>query len=195
MPSAITGSSNSLSHPRGSTASSQREEFPTFAINLTSLGHDHVPRFTNTSFLRYFSSWQKQPFRLKSRIADRMHPSPTLPGLRAQVLSDAVERIKTKLAYIIEYSPEAEDQLLWLTARQQSIVLDTVDRQLINQPNIETRNRRPMRPNPIAPWELRIGELRVYYEVKDEPELTVMILAVGIKERDRVRIGGEQIKL
>jgi antitoxin (DNA-binding transcriptional repressor) of toxin-antitoxin stability system len=59
--------------------------------------------------------------------------------------------------YIIEYSPEAEEHLQRLTARQRKIVLDTVDRQLLNQPNVETKNRKPMRPNPVAPWELRIG--------------------------------------
>jgi hypothetical protein len=52
-----------------------------------------------------------------------------------------------------------------------------------------------MRPNPVAPWELRIGGLRVYYGISDEPRATVTILAVGVKERDRVRIGGEGIKL
>jgi len=83
----------------------------------------------------------------------------------------------------------------WLTARQQTIVLDAVDRQLLNQPNVETRNRKPMRPNPVAPWELRIGNLRVYYEVNNDPESTVVVLAVGIKDRDRVRIGGEPVKL
>ena len=83
----------------------------------------------------------------------------------------------------------------WLTTRQQTIVLDAVDRQLLNQPNVETRNRKPMRPNPVAPWELRIGNLRVYYEVNDDPEPTVVVLAVGIKDRDRVRIGGETVKL
>jgi len=99
------------------------------------------------------------------------------------------------LAYVIEYSPEAEDHMRWLTARQQTIVLDAVDRQLLNQPNVETRNRKPMRPNPVAPWELRIGNLRVYYEVNNDPESTVVVLAVGIKDRDRVRIGGETVKL
>jgi len=99
------------------------------------------------------------------------------------------------VAYVIEYSPEAENHMRWLTMRQQIIVLDTVDRQLLHQPNMETRNRKPMRPNPVAPWELRIGNLRVYYEAKDKPEPTVTILAIEIKERDLVRIGGERIKL
>jgi len=73
----------------------------------------------------------------------------------------------TTLPYIIEYSPEAEDHLRRLTARQRKIIVDTVDRQLLNQPNIETKNRKPMHPNPVAPWELRIGSLRVYYDVEE----------------------------
>jgi len=52
-----------------------------------------------------------------------------------------------------------------------------------------------MRPNPLAPWELRIGNLRVYYEVEQEPETRVITLAIGVKERNRVRIGQEIIGL
>jgi hypothetical protein len=48
-----------------------------------------------------------------------------------------------------------------------------------------------MRPSPVAPWELRIGSLRVYYDVSDEPALLVTIRAIGFKVRNRVRIGDE----
>jgi len=82
-----------------------------------------------------------------------------------------------------------------LTARQRTLVFDTVDRQLAYQPTLETRNRRPMRPNPVAPWELRIGNLRVYYDAADLPEPVVSIRAVGIKYRNRVLIGGEEVQL
>jgi mRNA-degrading endonuclease RelE of RelBE toxin-antitoxin system len=99
------------------------------------------------------------------------------------------------LPYSIEYSPDAENHLRFLTARQQAIVLDTVDEQLTHQPTVETRNRKPMRPNPLAPWELRIGVLRVYYDVEEAPQPKVYIRAVGIKERNRVRIAGEIIAL
>lgn len=99
------------------------------------------------------------------------------------------------MPYRIEYSPEAENHLRALTARQQAIVLDTADQQLIHQPTFETRNRKPMRPNPVAPWELRIGNLRVYYDVAEEPEPIVYIRAIGVKERNQVRIGIEVIKL
>jgi len=74
-------------------------------------------------------------------------------------------------------------------------VLDTVDEQLTHQLTVETRNRKPMRPHPLAPWELRIGTLRVYYDVEDTPESKVYIRAVGIKERNRVRIAGAIFEL
>ena len=99
------------------------------------------------------------------------------------------------LPYRIEYSPDAEGHLRILTTRQQRVVLDEVDKQLAYRPTVETRNRKPMRPNPIAPWELRIGNLRVYYDVEEEPEPVVFIRAVGVKERNRLRIGREVIEL
>src|SRR5262249_42110705 len=100
-----------------------------------------------------------------------------------------------KLDYRIDYSPESEEHLRVLKARQRSMVFDGVDEQLGYQPAVETRNRKPMRPNPLAPWELRIGDLRVYYDVQSEPEPKVLVRAVGIKERDRVRIGKKEFEL
>src|SRR4051794_27479321 len=97
--------------------------------------------------------------------------------------------------YTIEYSSEAVEHLQALTTRQQAIVVDAVDQRLRFQPLVETRNRKPMRPNPLAPWELRVGTLRVYYDVEDTPEPIVYIRAVGIKRRNRVHIGGEEIQL
>lgn len=101
----------------------------------------------------------------------------------------------TELTYRIEYSSATDQHLRVLTARQRSLVFDAVDEQLTSQPNVETRNRKPMRPNPLAPWELRIGDLRVYYDIIEEPEPRVVILAVGLKDRNRIVIGGEEIEL
>ena len=82
-----------------------------------------------------------------------------------------------------------------LTARQRSIVLDEVETQLLHQPDIETRNRKPMRPNPVVPWELRIGDIRVYYDFVHEPTKRVLVRAVGIKIGNIVTIGGQEIEL
>jgi mRNA-degrading endonuclease RelE of RelBE toxin-antitoxin system len=98
------------------------------------------------------------------------------------------------VAYRIEYSPEAEEHLRVLTRRQQAIVLDVVETTLTEQPLTETRNRKRMRPNGLALWELRIGDLRVYYDVDPGPPRVVQVRAVGIKSRDRVRIGKETFR-
>lgn len=68
-------------------------------------------------------------------------------------------------------------------------MLDAVDEQLTHQPAVPTRNRKRLRPNALATWELRVGNLRVYYEVIGGVIPTVVVLAVGVKERERVRIG------
>ncbi len=100
-----------------------------------------------------------------------------------------------KRPFRIDYTPEAEDHLALLTAREATMVLDKVIRQLAYEPTLATRNRKILRANPVAPWELRIGNLRVYYEVRDDPERLVVVKAVGVKEHDRVRIGREEVQL
>jgi hypothetical protein len=99
------------------------------------------------------------------------------------------------LRFRVEYAPATVAHLKALTARQQSIVLDGVAPYLSADPMVETRNRKPMRANPIAPWELRLGNLRVYFDVFIEPEPFVVVLAVGVKERNAVRIGKAVIDL
>lgn len=97
--------------------------------------------------------------------------------------------------YSIKYSPEAEEHLLALSTRQRRIALDAVDIQLSTEAETVTRNRKPMRPNSIAPWELRVGKIRVYYEIDRLDQRMVNVLAVGVKERNKVRIGKEEVEL
>jgi mRNA-degrading endonuclease RelE of RelBE toxin-antitoxin system len=94
----------------------------------------------------------------------------------------------------IEYSPRTRDHLAALNARQRATILDKVDVQLAFEPTTVSRNRKPLQVNPLARYELRIGDLRVYYEV-DERRRVVEIRAVGVKDRNRVLIGGEEVDL
>ena len=82
-----------------------------------------------------------------------------------------------------------------LTTRQRSRAFVAIERQLKHEPLKEARNRKPLRPNPVAPWELRVGQLRVFYEVSEAPPAHVRILAVGIKVRETLRIGGQELRL
>ena len=97
------------------------------------------------------------------------------------------------MAFRVEFSPEAREHIQGLTARQRSIVLQGIRGQLQSQPTTETRNRKPLRPESLAEWELRIGTIRVYYDVSNEPDELVSIIAVGIKTPNRVRIGSEYV--
>jgi mRNA-degrading endonuclease RelE of RelBE toxin-antitoxin system len=81
-----------------------------------------------------------------------------------------------------------------LRAYERRKVVDAVDVQLTDQPTTETRNRKRLRPNPLAPWELRIGSLRVLYDVADA-ERKVIVIAIGKKKGNRLQIAGEDVEL
>ena len=99
------------------------------------------------------------------------------------------------MAYEVEFAAAVREHLEALTTRERSTALNSIERQLVHEPLLETRNRNPLRPNPIAPWELRVGKLRVFYEVVTDELGVVKILAVGKKERNVLRIAGQKIKL
>ena len=99
-------------------------------------------------------------------------------------------------AFKVVYAEAAKQHLRGLTARQRSIAVHGIEASLTYEPNVQARNRKPMREDDLgAEWELRIGALRVYYEVQDQPERRVSVLAVGLKMGSTVRIGGEKVAL
>jgi len=99
----------------------------------------------------------------------------------------------------LEFAPETVDHLDAIARRHHRLIQKTIDEQLTYAPEKETRNRKPLeQPAPFgATWELRFGPgncFRIFYEV-DNPEQTVWILAIGVKERNRLFIGGEEFEL
>ena len=99
------------------------------------------------------------------------------------------------MPYAVEFAQSVEGHFRALTARERSTVLGAIDGQLLHEPLKETRHRKPLRPNPIAPWELRVGQLRVFYEVAGAKSSVVRILAVGRKRRNVLMIGDKEIRL
>ena len=99
------------------------------------------------------------------------------------------------MAYRIRFAESAEEHFARLKAPQRALVLDAIKVQLRYEPLRETRNRKQLRPNPLAPWELRVGSLRVFYEVDTrEPDL-VNVLAIAIKKGNRLIIAGREIHI
>jgi mRNA-degrading endonuclease RelE of RelBE toxin-antitoxin system len=94
----------------------------------------------------------------------------------------------------VELSDSALDDLKTLKKNEQVLVLDSVEKSLSHEPMSETRQRKPLGPNPIAQWELRIDCFRVFYDVYPESQ-AVLIKAVGWKDHDILFIRGREYQL
>ena len=98
------------------------------------------------------------------------------------------------MAFVIEFSPAARDHLKAMRKRDQRVILDAITDQLTHQPDQPARNRKPLSTNPVAPWELRVGDFRVFYDIAGDAGI-VVVVAVGQKVHDRLQVGGEEIEL
>lgn len=98
------------------------------------------------------------------------------------------------MPYSVEFSDDAERHLEQFTARERKIILSAIRKQLIHQPNIPTKNRKLLRENPLARWELRVQHFRVFYNVLEDIAL-VSVMAVAQKKSNKFVIEGEEISL
>lgn len=96
--------------------------------------------------------------------------------------------------YEIEFTTEAVEDLALLRKYDQQQVVATIEEQLPHQATQETRNRKRLRPNQLAEWELRMGDNRVFYDV-DEQNVVVRVVAIGYKEGNKLFIHGEEYEL
>src|SRR5690349_15519888 len=101
--------------------------------------------------------------------------------------------------FTLIYDPEVTGHLAAIERKYHSLIRRTIEEQLRFEPEAPTRNRKQLeRPIDLgARWELRLGpdnRFRVFYRV-DPERRQVRILAVGVKERDRLFIVGEEVKL
>jgi len=97
------------------------------------------------------------------------------------------------------FAPEVVDHLDVIERKYHRLIRDVIDEQLSHTPGRATRNRKLLeQPAPFgATWQLRFGpgnRLRVFYEI-NRNERIVRVLAIGMKERERLVIGGEEFEL
>jgi hypothetical protein len=107
---------------------------------------------------------------------------------------------KKKPAFEIVYRPETVRHLDAIPFKHLSLIWETIEEQLSHEPFTETTNRKPLlRQSPFGEnvWEIRFGpqnRLRVFYcSDPDEPQ-RVLVEAIGVKKRNRLMIGGEELK-
>ena len=95
------------------------------------------------------------------------------------------------MKFEVKFVPSADGDLDYYEARKQKIILNAIFEFLGVDANVETKRRKQLRPNPVAPWELRIGDYRVFYEVREEE--IVRVLAIGHKEHNELFIRGKRV--
>ena len=98
------------------------------------------------------------------------------------------------MMFKIDFTLEAIEDIRWFRKTDRKRVIEEIEKQLKHHPTQETRNRKKLRPNEIAEWELRVDKFRVFYDV-DEDEEFVKIEAVGFKKGNKLFIHGEEYKL
>src|SRR5207253_2318209 len=94
----------------------------------------------------------------------------------------------------ITFTDEAAEDLDGLRKFDQKRILAEIEDQLVHPADQETRNRKRLRPNELAEWELRVGEFRVFYDVLVD-EATVRINRVGQKRGNKLSLRGEEHEL
>src|SRR6185503_11058585 len=98
--------------------------------------------------------------------------------------------------FALIFAPETMEHMDAIESKYHRLLERTIDQQLQSTPEKATRNRKPLsEPGPYgATWELRCGpqnKFRVFYEV-NAIAWEVQLLAIGVKEREKLFIGGEE---
>lgn len=104
-----------------------------------------------------------------------------------------------KLPFAIRYDPAVKGHLAFIERKHHSFIRAAIEEQLSYEPGVTTRNRKPLQrshwPMLGRAWELRCGldnRFRVFYRL-DEEAREVLVVAIGIKEGNRLFVGGEEI--
>ena len=98
------------------------------------------------------------------------------------------------MSFKIEFTPEVIEDIRSFKKYEQKRIIQEVENQLTYQPTEETRNRKKLRPNQLAEWELRIDKFRVFYDL-DIEERRVKIEVVGYKKGNTLFIRGKEYNL
>jgi mRNA interferase RelE/StbE len=93
------------------------------------------------------------------------------------------------MAFRITITVDAEAQLRSLPVREQRLVEASIQARLIHQPRTLSKAVKRLRPNPLAEFELRVGSLRVLYNVEG---VEVVLLVVGRKAGNKLIVKGEE---
>ncbi len=97
------------------------------------------------------------------------------------------------MRFEVRFTRGADGDLDHYGPYDQKLICDGIGRLLESDADAQTRRRKQLRPNPLSPWELRLGRFRVFYEIQEDS--VVRILAVGHKEHNDLFIRGKKVEI
>jgi mRNA-degrading endonuclease RelE of RelBE toxin-antitoxin system len=93
------------------------------------------------------------------------------------------------MPFKITITEDAERQFRSLPVRDQRNLEAAILSRLEHRPSTPTKAIKRLRPNPLAEFELRAGDLRALYNVEGEE---VVVLIVGRKVGNKLIVEGEE---
>jgi len=93
------------------------------------------------------------------------------------------------MPYEITITDEADSHLHALPVREQRVLEAAISARLRDNPTKPTKAIKRLRPNPLVEYELRVGDLRVLYNVEGHD---VVLVVVGRKVRNKLIVAGEK---
>ena len=96
--------------------------------------------------------------------------------------------------YQIEITYDATIDMTFFEVYERKIIIAGIKEQLTYEPLKETKNRKKLRDNPVATWELRINNYRVFYEVNNNV-VTVTVVSIGMKKHNILYIRNKEVKI
>ena len=97
------------------------------------------------------------------------------------------------MEYEIHITEDAWRDLQYFKAYEQRLIATAVEVWLSRDATIESEQRKKLRPNMLAPWEVRAGKYRVFYVVEEAQ--AVKIVAIGSKEHNDLFIRGKRVQI
>ena len=117
---------------------------------------------------------------------------------KSHILTIIIVIVERRKSFNLIYAPVVQEHLGAIERQYYSLIRSTIEAQLRFEPDVETRSRKPLKRSFTVGgnWEIRFGpnnRFRVFYEVNQESS-EVYILAIGVKERNRLYIAGKEIE-
>lgn len=70
------------------------------------------------------------------------------------------------MRFAVRFTESAAGDLAYFAAREQRLIAAAIALHLGNEANRESRRRKKLKPNALAPWELKVRTYRVFYDLE-----------------------------